>query len=184
MKKRLKPKKKKRKKNLKDLLGYSQKKYIVNTKDHEKKRLSVTLLHDYNEEEKRKLAYDIYIMDKKNVQIGYLPFLVGLATNHKEREIKGAEVFINNDTTILSIPFIKCYKYEYGDRRGSSCYCLNLKRGKYFLYATYRDKGETYYSDTILLYVKISLANLSVKTKNDKKTIKRERTIANILFIN
>ena len=123
---------------------------------YEKKRLSVTLLHDYNQGEKRKLAYDVYIINKKDVQIGYL--WGRLSPNNKEREIKGAEVFINNDTTILSIPFIKCNKY------GS----LNLKRGKYFLYVTYRDKGETYYSDTITLNVKISHSNLSVKTKKNR----------------
>jgi len=136
--------------------------------------LSITLLHNA-EGEKKKFSYDVYIINKKGIQINYVVFFnCGGPGFGAERAIKGIEVFINNDTTILSIPIIKSYTStvkSYGNRdrdrdrsrvRGRdsgrdieaiSYYCLNFKREKYKLYVTYKDEYKTYYSDTIPLYV-------------------------------
>jgi hypothetical protein len=101
---------------------------------YKKESFSISLLHNNEKGEKRKLAYDVYIIDTKGMKIGY-----GLGA-----EIKGIGVIINGDSVILSIPLIKPYSY----------YGLNVQKGKYYLYVTYTKGKITYYSDTIPLYIK------------------------------
>jgi hypothetical protein len=119
-------------------------------KNYEQKELSVTIQH-YHRGTIDTNAYDVNILDKRGIKINYRISVLGSGystiRNYKTPKIR---ISVNDENKILFFPLTRCN----ATGRSALYSRLDVQKGKYYLYVTYKEGSITYYSDTVPLYVK------------------------------
>jgi hypothetical protein len=119
-------------------------------KNYEQKELAITIQH-YHIGTIDTNAYDVNILDTRGIKIKYeIATHASGGSTIRNYETPKIRISVNDENKILFFPLTTCYAAG----RSASYFRLDVQKGKYYLYVTYKEGSITYYSDTIPLYIK------------------------------